>query len=31
MLTDENGLTTYNFLELTLILLPSINGSSERP
>ena len=31
MLTNENGLTTYNFLELTLILLPSINGLSERP
>jgi hypothetical protein len=31
MLTNEYGVKTYNFLELTLILLPSINGVSERP
>jgi hypothetical protein len=31
MPTNKHGLTTYNFLELTLILLPSINGLSERP
>ena len=31
MLKNKHGLTTYNFLELTLILLPSINGLSKRP
>lgn len=31
MLTNEHSVATYNLLELTLILLPSINGVSDRP